>query len=326
MDRISPESQTTASTAAASTAQWPSIAIVGAGAVGAYFGARFAQAGAPVVMIGRKPFVDAVERNGLTIETSGESLTLHVPVSTDLSSCRGAQLVLLCVKTVDIVSTARALKPYLSTDTVLLTMQNGVESAGQVRAIIHCDAVPAVVYVAVAMPSPGRVRHFGRGDLVVGTDAASARVAAVCERAGVPCRVTEYIEGELWSKLLMNCALNALSALGRSNYGHILECLPAYSLMESIVSEFMQVASAVQVCLPGIADTAAAMDAVRRLVAQMPGQHSSMAQDLTRGRRTEIDALNGYIQRRAAQLGIAAPANQTLYALIKLVETAKGGD
>ncbi|HEX4051359.1 MAG TPA: ketopantoate reductase family protein [Steroidobacteraceae bacterium] len=314
--------QTTA-TESQPTARWPGIAIVGAGAVGAYFGARLARAGAPVVMIGRTPFVEAVGRHGLTIEAHGEALTLRVPATTELSACREAQLVLLCVKTIDTVSTARALEPYVSTDAVLVTMQNGVESAEQVRGIVHCDTVPAVVYVAVAMPSPGRVQHFGRGDLVMGTDPASRRVAAECVRAGIPCRVTENIEGELWTKLLMNCALNALSALGRSNYAHIIACPPAHSLMERVVTEFMQVAAAARVRLPAIPDIDAAMDAVTRLVAQMPGQHSSMAQDLARGRRTEVGALNGYIQRRAAQLGLQAPANQALCALITLIETAE---
>lgn len=310
------------STQSQHSAQWPRIAIVGAGAVGAYFGARLARAGAPVMMIGRKPFVEAVGRNGLIIEEHGEALTLQVPVSTELSACREAQLVLFCVKTTDTVATAHALEPYLATDTVLLTMQNGVESAEQVRAIVPCAAVPAVVYVAVAMPSPGRVRHFGRGDLIVGTDSASRQAAAVCTRAGIACKITENIEGELWTKLLMNCALNALSAVGRADYAHIIACPPADSLMQSVVSEFMAVAAAAGVRLPAIRDTAAAVDAVKHLVTQMPAQHSSMAQDLARGKRTEIDALNGFIQRRAAQLGLKAPANQALSALVQLIETA----
>ncbi|HTW74194.1 MAG TPA: 2-dehydropantoate 2-reductase [Steroidobacteraceae bacterium] len=304
---------------------WPRIAVVGAGAVGAYFGARLARAGAPVVLIGRKPFVEAVEREGLSIEGQNESLQLRVPASTELSSCREAQLVLFCVKTVDTVSTARALGPYLSTDTVLLTMQNGVEGVEQVRASVACNAIAAAVYVAVAMPEPGRVRHFGRGDLVLGTDPASRWVTALCTRAAIACRNTEDIAGELWAKLLMNCALNALSALGRSHYAHIIACPPAYSLIQAVVGEWLAVARAAGVRPPGLGSAAEAMAAVVRLVAQMPGQHSSMAQDLARGRRTEIDALNGYLQRRGAELGVQTPANQALFALVRLAETARGG-
>ncbi len=301
---------------------WPRIAVVGASAVGAYFGARLARAGAPVLMVGRKPFVEAVQRDGLTIEGGSEPLHLQVPVSTELSACREAELVLFCVKTVDTLSTARALEPYLSTDTVLLTMQNGVESVEQIRTIVRCNAIAAAVYVAVAVSGPGHIRHFGRGDLVLGSDLAARQVAALCRRSGIPCRISDDIRGELWSKLLMNCALNALSALGRSDYGHIIAFPPAYSLIEAVVDELLQVARAAGIRLPGLASTEQAMAAVTRLVAQMPAQHSSMAQDLVRGRRTEIDALNGYVQRRGAELGVQTAANQVLFTLVKLAETA----
>lgn len=310
------------STQAQQASGWPRIAVVGAGAVGAYFGAQLARAGAPVLMIGRKPFVAAVERDGLSIEGQSGSLHLRVPVSTEMSACREAQLVLFCVKTIDTVCAARALQPYLSTDAILLTMQNGIEVAEQVRATVHCNTIAAAVYVAVAMPEPARVRHFGRGDLVLGPDPASRQVAALCARAAIPCRLTENIDGELWTKLLMNCALNAISALGRSRYADIMACPPTCSLIESVVSELLQVARAAGVRLPGLTNTAEAMAAVARLVAEMPAQHSSMAQDLARGRRTEVDALNGYVHRRGAELGVQTPANQALFALIRLAEAA----
>jgi 2-dehydropantoate 2-reductase len=306
------------------TNRWPRIAVVGAGAVGAYFGALFARAGAPVVMIGRRPFVEAVERDGLSIEGLSEPLRVRLPVSTELSACRDAELVLFCVKTVDTVSTAQALAPHLTPDTLVLSLQNGVENALQIRTSGHANTLAAAVYVALDTPTPGQVRHFGRGDLVVGPDAAPAReVAMVCSRAGIPCRISDNIEGELWSKLLMNCALNALSALAQTHYARLLACPPIDSLIETVVAELLAVARAGKVQLPGLEDDAAAMAAVRRLVTQMPEQRSSMAQDLARGRRTEIDALNGFIQRRGSELHVPTPANQALFALIRLAESAQ---
>jgi 2-dehydropantoate 2-reductase len=306
------------------TNTWPRIAVVGAGAVGAYYGALFARAGAPVVMIGRRPFVEAVERDGLCIEGLSEPLRLRLPVSTELSACRDAELVLFCVKTVDTLSTAQALAPYLATDALVLSLQNGAENAAQIRSTGHANTLGAAVYVALSTPTPGHVRYFGRGDLVVGPDAAPARqVATVCARAVIPCRVTDNIDGELWSKLLMNCALNALSALTQTRYAHILTCPPIVSLIETVVAELLAVARAANVQLPGFEDDAAAMAAVRRLVTQMPEQRSSMAQDLARGRRTEIDALNGFIQRRGAELHVPTPANQALFALIRLAESTQ---
>lgn len=121
----------------------------------------------------------------------------------------------------------------------------------------------------------------------------------------------------------MNCALNALSALAQAQYARLLSCPPIDSLIETVVAELLAVARAASVKLPGLEDDAAAMAAVRRLVAQMPEQRSSMSQDLARGRRTEIDALNGYIQRRGAELHVPTPANQALFALIRLAESAQ---
>lgn len=307
------------------TNSWPRIAVVGAGAVGAYFGALFARAGAPVVMIGRRPFVEAVERDGLCIEGLSEPLRVRPQVSTELSACRDAQLVLFCVKTVDTLATAQALAPHLTADTLVLSLQNGVENAVQIRTSGHANTLAAAVYVALDTPAPGHVRHFGRGDLVVGPDAAPAReVATVCSRAAIPCRITNNIEGELWSKLLMNCALNALSALAQTHYARLLTCPPIDSLIATVVAELLAVARAAKVQLPGLEDDAAAMTAVRRLVTQMPEQRSSMAQDLARGRRTEIDALNGFIQRRGTELHVPTPANQALFALVRLAESFQG--
>lgn len=298
---------------------WPRVAVVGAGAVGCYFGARLAAAGAPVMLIGRRTFVDAVERGGISIE-GPHPLHLHVPVTTDLAACRAADVVLVCVKTVDIPATARALAPHLAADALVLTMQNGVESAEQVGAF-HRAVVAAAVYVAVAMPRPGHVRHYGRGDLVIGPEQAPAkRIAALWNQAGVACRVTDNIQGEMWSKLLMNCALNAMSALGHAHYARIMGFAPAAASIDAIVAEVMAVAHAAAVRIPMIDSASEAKAAVSALVAQMPGQHSSMAQDLARGRVTEIDALNGYVCRRGAELGVPTPVNQALFALVKLAE------
>lgn len=301
------------------TNAWPRIAVVGAGAVGGYFGARFARAGAPVVMIGRTAFVAAVERQGLRIEGLPEPLEVRVPASSDLSACRDAQLVLFCVKTPDTLATAQALLPQLSENALVVTLQNGVEGAGQIRSLGHLETLAAAVYVALSAPAPGRVHYFGRGDLVVGRQAPRAdEFARVCARAAVPCRLTDDIEGELWSKLLMNCALNAISALTQHPYARIVASPPAGALLEAVVDEVVQVARAAGVRMPGLDSAAQALQAVRALVAQMPSQFSSMAQDLARGRRTEIDALNGYVQRRGRELNVPTPANQALFALVSL--------
>ena len=300
---------------------WPKIAVVGAGAVGGYFGGLLARAGAPVVMIGRATFVEAVKKGGLFLDTLQFQESVQVEAATELSAVRGAEIVLFCVKTTDNAETARAMAPLLAPTALMLSMQNGVDNVEQIRAAAAIDALPSVVYVAASVPEPGRVKHVGRGDLVVGPESdRTKRVAALFTRAQVPCRISENIEGELWTKLIWNCALNAVSALGRAKYGQIASSSDAWKVVETAVYEVLAVAKAAGVHPPGLEDPKVALAGALKIATQMAEALSSTGQDLNRGKRTEIDSLNGYISRRGAELGVPTPVNHALFALVKLAE------
>jgi len=303
-----------------SSENWPRIAVVGAGAVGGYFGGMLARAGAPVVMIGRSAFVEAVRKNGLLLDTLQFKETVRVEASTDLAAARGADVVLFCVKTTDTESTARSLAPVVSSAVTVVSLQNGVDNADKIRAA-GIDALSAVVYVAASVPEPARVKHVGRGDLVIGSRSArSEKVAALFERAGVGCRISGNIDGELWTKLIWNCALNAVSALGRARYGQIAASEDARKVVEAAVNEVLAVAAAARIQLPGVETPEAGLAGALKIATQMSNAISSTGQDLMRGKRTEIDSLNGYISRRGTELGVPTPVNHALYALVKLAE------
>jgi 2-dehydropantoate 2-reductase len=306
------------------TREWPRIAVVGAGAVGGYFGGMFARAGAPTVFIGRKHFADAVNSKGLVLDKSEGQERIRAKATVDMSSVRDSPLILFSVKANDTLSTAKEMAPFVRPDATVVCLQNGVDNADQIRAAANVAAVPAVVYVAVSVPESGRVKHLARGDLIIGPPSKqTTELADLFIRAGIPCRVSDNIEGELWLKLLRNCALNAISALGRVRYGHIAQSEDAKKLMEQIVDEVLSLARAANVVLPGVHDRQSGMAAAMELATQMAGAFSSTAQDLNRGRLTEIDALNGYISRRGAQLGIPVPANHALFTLVKLAEQTR---
>jgi 2-dehydropantoate 2-reductase len=303
------------------TENWPSIAVVGAGAVGGYFGGMLARAGARVTMIGRPPFVDAVNKNGLFLDTLQFQETVRVRASTEISAAAGAEIVLFCVKTTDNTATAKELAPLLAAGAVVVSFQNGVDNVEQIRAAANLDALPAVVYIGVSVPEPGKIKHAGRGDLVFGPKTEKTeRLAAVFERAGVPCRISENIAGELWTKLIWNCALNAISALGRVRYGQIAASSDARRVVNSLVEEVWAVASAGGIRFPDLQDVDAAFAGACKIATQMAGALSSTAQDILRGKRTEIDSLNGYISRRGAELAVPTPVNHALYTMIKLLE------
>ena len=302
-------------------AAWPKIAVIGAGAVGGYFGGMLARAGAPVVMIGRAPFVEAVNKNGLLLDTLQFKESVRVEAATEMDAARGAEIVLFCVKTTDTAETTRALAPLLDPNAVAISLQNGVDNAEQIRAASGIDALGAVVYVAASVPQDGSIKHVGRGDLVIGPrNVRTERIAALFERAGVPCRISQNIEGELWTKLTWNCALNAVSALGRAKYGQIAANEDARKVVEQIVHEVLAVARAANVHPPGLEDPKVAFAGALKVASQMSEALSSTAQDMLRNKRTEIDSLNGYISRRGAALGVPTPVNHALYTLVKLAE------
>jgi len=291
-----------------------------------------ARAGAPVTLIGRAPHVEAINRDGLFIDSIHFAERVSVSASTEIGAVRDAQLVLFSVKTVDTESTAKLLAPYLGPDTLVVSLQNGVDNAERIDLAAGIQAIPAVVYIAAAMIGLGRVKHSGRGDLIIGQPSGNPspnheenrskreEVAATFTRAGVPCRISENITVELWEKLIMNCAYNAISALTRMKYGRIAQDPGTIEVMKRVVIEAVAVGRAAGVQLS--ADTMIA--AVLKLGSEaMPEALSSTAQDITRGKPTEIDSLNGFLVRKGAELGVPTPVNQTLYSLVKLLEQAR---
>jgi len=227
--------------------EWPRIAVVGAGAVGGYFGGMFARAGAPTLFIGRKHFADAVNSNGLVLDKSEGQERIAIKATVEMSCLRDCSLILFCVKANDTSATATQMAPFVRPDATVVCLQNGVDNADQIRAAAKVVAVPAVVYVAVSVPEPGRVKHLARGDLIIGPPSEGiTQLADLFVRAGIPCRVSDNIEGELWLKLLRNCALNAISALGHVRYGQIAQNDDAKKLMEQIVGEVLAVIRARQ--------------------------------------------------------------------------------
>jgi 2-dehydropantoate 2-reductase len=303
------------------TREWPRIAVVGAGAVGGYFGGMFARAGAPIVFVGRKHFADAVTSKGLVLDKSEGLERIRARATVEMSAVRDCSLIFFCVKANNTSSTAAQMARFVRPDATIVCLQNGVDNADQVRDAAKVVPIPAVVYVAVSVPEPGRVKHLARGDLIIGPPSErTTRLADVFARAGIPCRVSDNIEGELWLKLLRNCALNAISALGHARYGQIAQSDDAKKLMEDIVDEVLAVARAARVVLPGVHDRESGMAAAMEIATQMADAFSSTAQDLSRGRPTEIDALNGYVARRGAELGVPVPVNHALFTLVKLAE------
>jgi 2-dehydropantoate 2-reductase len=222
---------------------------------------------------------------------------------------------LLCVKSGDTAAAGRARAPHLKPDATVLCLQNGVDNAERLQPTIKQVAVPAAVYVATEMAGPGHVRHKGRGDLIIGPSPMSADIARQFSDAAIPTTVSGNVIGELWVKLILNCVYNALSAVSQLPYGPLFKVEGVSDVAEDVIGECVAVAGSLGISIPGNIS-----DIVLALAGTMPEQYSSTAQDLARGKPTEIDYLNGYVVRKGAELGISTPVNLALQVMVKLRE------
>ena len=294
------------------------IAVMGAGAVGCYYGGMLARAGHEVTLIGRAQHVESIRRAGLRLETKTFDERVHLQASTDPAAVRGAGLILFCVKSQDTEAAGKALAPYVGRGVAILSLQNGVDNPERLATVLGREVIPGVVYVAVEMAGAGHVRHHGRAELAIGRARASEQIVATFGAAGVPVEISDTVAGVLWAKLIVNCAYNALSAITQLPYGRLVEGDGIPAVMRDVVDECLAVARAAGVQVAGDMHKA-----TERIAQTMPGQYSSTAQDLARGKKTEIEHLNGVVVRKGEALHVPTPANRMLLALVKLLEAAR---
>ena len=301
--------------AIASKLETMKIAVMGAGAVGCYYGGMLARAGNDVTLIARPVHVEAVRSAGLLLDTQAFQARVRVQADSEPRAVQGADLVLFCVKSTDTEAAGAAMAPHLAPEALVLSLQNGVDNAQRLQALLAQSVVPAVVYVATEMAGPGHVKHHGRGELVIGATPRSAELVCLFTQADVPMQVSDNVAGALWAKLIVNCAYNAISAIAQMPYGRMVQGTGVLAVMHDAVRECLAVAPALGVAVPDDM-----WEAVQRIASTMATQSSSTAQDLARGKRSEIDHLNGYVVRQGELHGVATPTNRALWALVKLLE------
>ena len=303
------------------------IAVVGAGAVGCFFGGMLARSNQEPILIGRAERVDAINRLGLQMDCQGFQAKVALQACADFTDIADVDIILLCVKSYDTVATLQAMQPFLSAHTVIISLQNGVSNVELITSIVANPVYAAAVYVAVAMTDLNTVKHYGRGELQIGaftTDFTSThkhpraltQLVDQFINAGVPCAFSANIKRALWLKLLVNCSYNAISAIGQISYGQMVQVPHIQVLIERLTDEFLSIAQCEAVTISK--EEAAQANAI--IAQTMAGQKSSTAADLARGKLSEIDFLNGYIVEKGLQYNLATPANQAVYALVKMIE------
>ena len=298
--------------------------MLGAGAVGCYFGGMLARAGQDVTLIGRSERVQAINQLGLEMDCKSFQELVYVKASDDLSVLGDADLVLLSVKSLDTEKTIQAIASILPGHAVILSLQNGVANVDIASKWISNPVYAAVVYVATGMLGHRTMKHHGRGELYIGSlqpaqERDQENLAAICmlfESADVPCSMSKQIKKDMWLKFLVNCSYNAISGIGQITYGEMVRIPEILQQIDHITEEFLAIATAEGVLI----SAAEAVEANALIASTMVTQRSSTAQDLARGKKTEIDFLNGYIVELGNKYSIPVPYNESIYALVKMLE------
>lgn len=303
------------------------ISIIGSGAMGSLFGGRLSVAGHEVILYDvYREHVEAVNRDGLAIEQAGSTeVTVAKPRATlDPEDVRGSQAMIVFVKSTATDEAARQFVAYASPDTVVLTLQNGLGNEAIIRRSFGAERTAAgVTSQGATFLGPGRIRHAGRGPTHIGmadgNTAKLAPLAAALSAAGFETHLESDVAGLIWSKLIVNVGINALTALTGKPNGRLLDFDETKAIMADLVAEALAVASARGVRITHADSLRTVYDVARKTGAN----RSSMLQDFDRGRLSEIEFINGAIVREGAELGIPVPVNATLTRLIRALEKGR---
>jgi 2-dehydropantoate 2-reductase len=290
--------------------------------MGCLFGGLLTEAGVDVQLLDLWPeHVRALNEQGLSITRDGEARVIRVQAFTDPAEIRETDLALIFVKHAQTREAAETAMRLLGDRGYLLTLQNGMGNAEIITEVAGPGRVVCGTTAQGAMRlGPGRIQHSGVGKTIIGMWEQERlpivdELAALFAGAKISTAVEDDIRPVIWSKLFVNVGINAVTALTNTRNGQLLDLDDTRDLVKAAVTEAMQVAASLHVKV--------AEDALQKVFAiarATASNRSSMGQDVDRNRPTEIDAINGYIVRRAGELGLEVPVNQTLTSLIKTMQ------
>lgn len=305
------------------------IAIFGTGGAGGYFGAQLARAGEEVVFIARGEHLKAIRSNGLRVETpKGEIVIQPAQASDDPAGVGTVDAVLLGVKAWQVPEAARAIKPMLGPETVVVPLQNGVEAASQLAATFGARHVLGGLCGTFSRTvAPGRIRSIGDanfvkfGELDRRRSARTERLREAFARAGVTAEIAADIHAALWEKFLFVVPFGGVGAVTRAPVGVLRSMPETRALLEQGMREILAVARASQIALPDdvVEKTMAFVD---RLA---PGATTSLQRDIADGKPSELEAWNGAVVRLGRAAGASTPLHEFIYrSLLPLESRARG--
>ena len=303
------------------------IAVVGAGAVGGYYGGTLAKHGEQVTLICRGAHRDAIVRDGLHVSSHWGAFTVHVPATDDPREVGPVDLIIYAVKTYHNPAALPLLEPLLGDDTAILSIQNGVESPARIAAVYGWQPVLAgTTYIDAARPAPGRIAQVGAtARIVFGEQDGSyspraKRIADVLTKEGLQVEVSTAILSALWAKLVLVAATGTVMTASRASFLEVLDCPVGALTVRTVMEEIVAVGQA-----HGAVFDSDVVDArMATAKADAPGLVSSLQLDFQAGNPLELDDLLGAVVRQGRAKDVPVPASAALYTALYKFRQGQG--
>jgi 2-dehydropantoate 2-reductase len=297
------------------------IGVMGTGGVGGYFGGLLARTGLDIHFVARGKHLQAIQEDGLRVLSNDDRFVLRIHATSEPYEIGPVDLVLFCVKSFDTESAMRLMEPMVEEETVILSLQNGIDNLDKLTNHYGSDRIMGgTTYIESFIKSPGVVVHTGQmGRIIFGelSEEISSRPQAILQifqQASIQAELTDNIQRVLWEKFLFICGVHGVSTLCRAPLGEVLATSETRELLIDVMLEVEKLARKNGVAL--------GQNAVREAVALSESYKKefkcSMLRDLEWRRPMEIEALNGMVVKLGKEIGVATPLNQTIYACIRL--------
>ncbi len=301
------------------------IVIVGPGAMGCLFAAFLSKSRQDIWLLDKhRERAAIINEKGISIEGISGNWQAQVKATADTKDIGQADLIIICVKSYNTKEAVMCAKAMVGEDTQLLTLQNGIGNIEIISEVVGADRViGGVTNLGATLLDIGKVRHAGKGETVIGRidgkiPVQMRAIREILNKVGLETRISRDIKGLLWSKLIINVGINALTAITRLNNGKLVEFEGTRKVLREAVTEAVRIAKRKRIKLI-YDDPLAKVEAVCEATAT---NVSSMLQDVLKKKRTEIDFINGVIVRQGQELGISVPVNSTLLDLVKTIEAS----
>ena len=301
------------------------IIVVGPGAIGCLVAAKLSKTKEEVWLLDKYPErAETLSQKGIAIEGISGNWQAQVKVCAKAEDIGQADLIIICVKSYNTNEAIKSAEPAIGDSTRILTLQNGIGNIEIASEVAGLDKViGGVTNLGATYLDIGKIRHAGNGETVLGRldgkiPGEMRAIREIFNRAGLPTRISRDIKGLLWSKLIINVGINALTAITRLNNGRLTEFEGTRRILTKAVSEALKIAKRKRIKLI-YDDPLAKVEAVCEATAT---NVSSMLQDVLKKKHTEIDFINGVIVRQGQELGIPVPTNVMLVDLVKTIESS----